>query len=388
MSDARELPVELAEALVAGQLAEQDAEAVAQALSDSEEAERVLAGVLLVHGLLAGSRADPEEALAAIQRRLAAETGSPSRRRRRLLWAAGVAAALLLAAGVALFFALTPPPGPIAARLVSGRPDGLPLGVSTVTYGQAVSASKAVELVCEEGSRVAMAPGSTLTIEGMTESDRWRIVLARGEVRCTVPSGEHPFRVRTAVADVVTEGTEFTVRLGGSGGGPRGMAVAVAEGKVRVEQPGLASVRVEAGGLRLFPKPSDPGQAAALAMSLLFPGERVQGIRSKQKGGVIEAEAWIQGREVEVELTPDGAVRSYGRELAAEDLPERLPPAVRRAVEMSLGPDVAWLEAERETRGGVTTYGIVVRARGRKVELDIDADGRVIHKEEEEHDRD
>jgi len=356
----------------------------ANCLWSSEEAERGLAGVLLVHGLLAGSRADPEQALAAIQRRLAAETDGPPCTRHGLLWAAGIAAVLVLLIGAAaLYVALTPPPGPIAARLVSGRPDGLPLGASTVTYGQPVSASKAVELVCEEGSRLAMAPGSTLTIEGMTETDRWRIALARGEVRCTVPSGEHPFRVRTAVADVVTEGTDFTVRLGGDDGGPGGMAVTVAEGKVRVEQPGLASVRVEAGGLRLFPTPPDPGQAVALALSLLFPGERVQGIRSEQVGGAIEVEAWIQGQEVEVELTPDGAVQSYSRELPAEELPEALPPAIRRAVGMRLGPDVAWIEAEREVRGGATTYEVVVRARGRDVELHIDADGRVIHTEED-----
>jgi len=384
MADARELPVELAEGLVAGQLDERDAETLAQALSDSEEAERGLAGVLLVHGLLAGSRADPEEALAAIQRRLAAETDGPPRVRHGLLWAAGIAAVLVLLIGAAaLYVVLTPPPGPIAARLLSGRPDGLPLGASTVTYGQPVSASKAVELACEDGSQVAMAPGSTLTIVGVTETDRWRIALARGEVRCTVPSGEHPFRVRTTVADVVTEGTEFTVRLGGADGGPQGMAVTVAEGKVRVEQTGLAGVRVQVGGLRLFPTPSDPGQAVALALGLLFPGERTRGIRTKETDGVIEVEAWIQGREVEVELTPDGAVRSYGRELPAEELPEALPPAVRRAVERRLGPDVAWLEAERETRGGATTYEVVVRARGRKIELHFDADGSVVHSEED-----
>lgn len=386
MPDARQLPDELAEALVAGQLDGQDAETAAQALAAGGEAERALAGVLLVHGLLAGRRAEPEAALAAIRRRLAAERAGSPRVRRWLPWAAGIAAMLLLAAGVALHVALRPPPAPVAARLVSGRPDGLPLGASTVPYGQAVLASKAVELACDDGSQVEMAPGSTLTIQGQAGADRWRIDLARGEVRCTVPGGERPFRVRTGVADVVTEGTEFSVRLGGDERGARGMAVAVAKGRVRVEQPGLASVRVAAGGLRLFPAPPDPGQAAALALSLLFPGERAQGIRRSQEHGAIEVEAWIQGQEVEVTLTADGTVRSYGRELPADELPGALPPAVRRAVEARLGHDVAWLEAEMEVRGGATTYEVGVRAQGREVELHFDADGNPIAKEDGDRD--
>ena len=372
MDDANRLSDEMAEDLLAGA---RDAEGLAQ----SAGAARDFAGALLIHGLLAGREADPEKALTAIRRRLNARR-APARR--WLPWAAAVAASLLIAVVASLLLPPRRTALPAGARVMCGLPEGMePDGA--VPLQRSISAREEyVALLCGDGSRVEMAPGSSLTIRGETGGDRWRIELAAGAVQCDVPAGERPFRISTRAGDVVTEGTRFAVRLAEGDAGLPGLAVSVAEGRVRVEQPPRGSARVAAGGLRLFPAPTASEQGASLALRLLFPGEAVQSVAVKLAGGVLEIEGRIGGLEVEAAVAPDGSVQSYSRELPRGDLPGALPAPVRDALRARFGPDAQWVEADVEFRGGGVAYEVTLRVQGKEAEAKLDANGNFIRKED------
>lgn len=383
MEEACRLPDETAEDLLAGELAEGDAEAASQAFSQSAGAARELAGALLVHGLLAGREADPERALAAIRRRLDAPARRRSRVRRWVPWAAAIAASLLLAVAGSLLIAPRRAAVPPGARLVGGSLEGVEPGKAAVPLGRAISAGKEpVVLACDDGSRLDVAPGSRLTLHGKAGGDRWRVELAAGALACTVPGGERPFRVCTRAGDVVTEGTRFSVRLAEDDAGLRGLAVSVAEGRVRVERPPSGSASVAAGGLRLFPAPTATEQGPSLALRLLFPGEAVSYVATKPVGGLIEIEGKIGALDVEAVVAPDGSVQSYSRELPQGDLPGALPAPVREAVRARFGPDAQWVEAEVESRGGAAAYEVTLRVQGKEVEVKLDADGHFLRKED------
>ncbi len=374
MNGAIRLPDEVAEDLLVGGLAEGDARALLERAGAAEE----LAGALLVHGLLAGREADPERALDAIRRRL----GERRPVRRWGLWAAAGAAALLIAVVASILLAPRQPPLPAGAQVMAGLPEGMEPG-GAVPLGRAISAGESfVALACADGSRVVLAPGSSLTLHGETGGDRWRVELAAGALNCTVPAGERPFRVCTRAGDVVTEGTRFGVRLGQGDDGTWGLAVSVAEGRVRVERPPLGSARVAAGGLRLFPAPDASGRGASLALRLLFPGEAVHSIATKLEGGVLEIEGKIGALEVEAKVASDGAVQSHSRELPLNDLPGALPAAVRDAIRARFGPDAEWVEAEVEVCGGSTAYEVTLRVGGKEVEERLDAKGNFMRKED------
>lgn len=367
MDEPRRLADEEAEELVAGESGGE-----APGVSGRE-----LAASLLIHGLLAGRQAEPEKALAAIRLRLGARERLKGRR--RLLWAGAVAAGLILGAALSLLLPPRKPTIPPGALVVSGSPEGLEAGAARVPLGRRISAGKApVTLACSDKSLVELAPGSSLTLHGRKGGDRWRLALDAGAVQCEVPRGEQPFRVCTRAGDVVTEGTRFGVRLAAGGDARLGLAVSVAEGRVRVERPPLGSVAVPAGALRLFPAPAASGEGALLALRLLFPGEAVQGVTAKLDGPVIEIEGKIGDLEVEAKVAPDGLVQSHSRELP----PAGLPAAVRAAVRARYGPDAQWVEAELEVRGGSTAYEVTLRVKGKEVEERLDPDGNFIRKED------
>ncbi|MBM4043313.1 MAG: hypothetical protein FJ290_32900 [Planctomycetes bacterium] len=377
MNDASRLPDEVAEDLLSGGLAEGDA----QRLRQGAGAARDFAGALLVHGLLAGREADPEKALAAIRHRL----GKRSPARRWLLWTAAVAAALLIAIAGSLLLPPWRTMAPSGAHVVSGTLEGIEPGSAEVPLGRAIGTGREhVVLACREGSRLDVAPESSLTLRGKAGRDRWRIELAAGGVQCDVPNGQDPFRVCTRAGDVVTEGTRFSVRLAEGYKGLWGLAVSVAEGRVRVERRPQPNVGVAAGGLRLFPAPTASRQEALLALRLLFPGEAVEYLATKSVGGLLEIEGWIGDQDVEAVVAPDGSVQSYSRELPRGELPGALPAPVREALRARFGPDAQWVEAEVEFRGGTVAYEVTLRVQGKEVEAKLDADGRFLGREENE----
>ncbi len=377
---------ELTEDLIAGRLSQQDSRLLSRALQESPGATSATARVLMIHGMLAGRATEPERALVAIKARIRWGTSGTVRaevqpNRRRLLWAAGLAALLLIAAGVGLHVAMqkpvareTPP-----ARLVSGSIEGLTAETNEIPRGRQVSTGAApAELLCGDGSRIQLELQSIVTVHGADEDDRWRIELAGGGIRCTVPDGRRPFRVSTPLADVVTEGTQFAVRIGEDAGGTRALLVGVTEGTVRVERPGLPFERLAVGNLRVFPPPSAGDQAARLALRLLFPGEPIESIELIKKGGRFEIGCKIGEGGVEAKVTPGGTVLSCSREFSSRELPEALPENIRRAIEARHGADIQWDEAEVEFIKGTTLYEVEIRVRGKEHELKLDSDGRFI----------
>jgi hypothetical protein len=119
--------------------------------------------------------------------------------------------------------------------LVEGSPrDRLRTGEAVRIAG---SAPAVVHLA--DGSRAELDPASEAVLAGRAGRARQVIALDRGGGRFTVRPGAGEFRVETPLGSVTALGTQFTVRLvrgeRKEGDRRRSLAVAVAEGSVRVD---------------------------------------------------------------------------------------------------------------------------------------------------------
>jgi ferric-dicitrate binding protein FerR (iron transport regulator) len=373
---------ELTQDLLAGRLDPGDAPALSRVLEASPVARRDLDEQLLVHALLTARSADPTKALANVKGRLRA-----SQVRRRLLWAAALAASVIVAIGLLMLFAPRKAADRAVARLVSGSVKGIPAEATPreILPGQSLATGDApASLECNDGSRVELNPASRIILRGQVEADRCRVELVEGAIRCATVAGDEPFRVCTPVGDVVTEGTEFGVRLAA---GQRGFAVTVTQGSVRVERPGVSSVRVPANRLWVSPTLSAAKESAELTLELLFPGERVQDAKAELEAGLLELEGKIGGADVEATVEADGTVRDYSRELPREVLPAALPQAVRRAVQAAFKGRIEWVAAEVKYAGGTTGFEVELQVNGKKLELKLDANGNRAKDNEREEQR-
>ena len=377
------------EALIAGTLCPADAKRLSAELGRDEASVAELRGVLLVHGLLAGRMADPEQGLAAVKARLRRRQPTPSSSSRgRLMWAAALAASVLLAVGIAMHIANRPdgsrPPAgaPPVVRLVGGQIEGLPDDATEAPIGQALTAGHdGATLLCRDGSRLELEAGTTVTLRGETGEDRWRVDLSEGGLDCTVSDGQRPFRVSTAIADVVTEGTAFDVRVSRPDWPCRCVLVGVTEGAVRIEQPGGPGSRLAANAMRVFPSPHNERRLAVPILELVFPGQDIRGAGAGTaiEDGKMEIRSRMASGEVEVSVAPDGTVVGYSRELPGGDVPQDLPDAVRDSIERRFGANVTWTEIEVEFSKGAVFYEMELRVRGEEVEVRLDAGGNIVH---------
>ncbi len=197
---------------------------------------------------------------------------SPKPARRRLmptLWAAGTAAL----AGIALF---------LAAPSLMVR-----LQADYTTDSAALR-----DLVLEDGSRVALAPGSAVAVSFAPASRT--VTLLKGEAFFEVkPDAARPFSVAARDVRTTVVGTAFDVRLD-----PDAVEVAVNEGKVRVDGAGRAESLIAGEALRL----SDAGaavrrQVAAESVAAWRQGSLVLEDRSFA-ASVAEVERYLPARIV------------------------------------------------------------------------------------------
>ena len=228
----------LVDAYLSGDAAPADCAALHEALRSDPAARRRLVerALLEVHLYRAcSSGAAAPQALA-----LARASVRPIWRRPVAYLAA--AAAVVLAVGAGLAWRVTHPArqAPFhevlsGSILVEGAPR------ERLQSGDLVRVAGAAPAVVRltDGSRAELDPSSEVLLKGRVGAARQVVDLERGGGRFSVRPNGGPFRVDTPVGSVTALGTQFTVRLlredRKEGERRRAMAVAVAEGSVRVD---------------------------------------------------------------------------------------------------------------------------------------------------------
>ena len=118
---------------------------------------------------------------------------------------------------------------------------------------------------------------------------------------------------------------------------------------------------------------------AVLQSLLAFrPGAVVGEVKRKTKGQrtVYEVDLEVEGKEVEVELGPDGTIRRTKEEIDVTEVPQAVADAVAR-----LYPQVAVKEAEKETQGDRTVFEVVLEIDGEEFDVKLTPEGEVIEDE-------
>jgi ferric-dicitrate binding protein FerR (iron transport regulator) len=233
-------------------------------------------------------------------------------RRARRLVPLAAAATLLLAAGVAVWSRDARVDGGDAA---GARVAAAPARAVTAPVGRPDS------LVLADGSRVVLAPGSTLEIAAGYGAERRELTL-RGVAHFVVRhDAARPFVVRAGAARVRDVGTAFVVRSDAGADG-RTVAVSVTEGVVALAPADAA------GGATRGAAPGASDAAAAAAEHELRAGDRGTlapdgAVRVARGGATPDDVAWMQGRLV-YRAAPIAEVRAdlrrwYGVELQLAD---------------------------------------------------------------------
>ena len=341
------------------------------------EDSRRLPQAMFIHGLLAGKHADPDKLLSKIR---------PDRRLGPLRVLA-LAASLILGAVLLWLAYCKMPERPTAvataAELTAGRLKDTPADSKLIALAKIVSTEdETASILCRDGSSLELEAGSIMRILGPVHSDRWRVELLAGAIKCTVPQGHRPFRLVARAADVITESTQFSVRTGAIRTGASGIVVRVTEGTVRVESRGRPIVKVSADEIRIVPEPGGSNEHALLALLLLFPEELVKDVKTEWKGDLLEIEGKVVDGEVEAIIAPGGIVESYALEVSGGRLDAEVPNLIRQAIKMEFGAGVTLLEVGTKFEKGLKTYEVEIRSKGRDIEVELDPFGNIIGREE------
>lgn len=116
-----------------------------------------------------------------------------------------------------------------------------------------------------------------------------------------------------------------------------------------------------------------------------YPGAVVDEVERKARGGrrVYKVDLEFEGRDVELELGADGAIRRAKEEIDAAALPQPVANAIAR-----LYPQATVTEGEKETRGDRTVFRLELAIDGEESDIEIAPDGTVIREEAGERDED
>jgi uncharacterized membrane protein YkoI len=134
--------------------------------------------------------------------------------------------------------------------------------------------------------------------------------------------------------------------------------------------------------------------AAADAVKKAFPKATIEEVEREREGLVLyEVELKADGKEIEVEVTPDGQIVAVEREVAKEDLPEAVAKALGK-----LAGDAKIQEIEKEEVHAVlklvkldtprVVYEAEFMQNGKEVEVKIAGDGTLLGREVEDEDDD
>lgn len=183
-----------------------------------------------------------------------------------------------------------------------------------------------------DGSRVTLAPGSTLTSRGPF-GDSSRALHLVGEALFTVARAHAPFVVHAAGIRVQDLSTAFMVRTVAAGGGERARAlVSVTQGAVQVSagawrdtvREGHALYVVGSGAHQTLGADVARGSVAWTSGALLFTDEPVAAIVERLErwtGLTIDVDAALRGRTVTVTIeseSPEGAVQRLAEALGGK----------------------------------------------------------------------
>lgn len=121
------------------------------------------------------------------------------------------------------------------------------------------------------------------------------------------------------------------------------------------------------------------------AVKAKFPdAEIVAAEKEKDKDKTIyELNIKVKGQEIDVELTEDGKIISIEKTIAAKDLPK----VVAEALEKKY-PKAEITKAEEITKDDKTSYEMLIKVGGKKLEVVFDAQGKFIEEEDKSKDKD
>lgn len=129
-------------------------------------------------------------------------------------------------------------------------------------------------------------------------------------------------------------------------------------------------------------KQSEVPEAVMKAFSAKYPKAKPTGFEKETAKGKTEYEVTFEegGKRTEVSLAPDGTVLSEEQRLSTAELPAD----VQKGLAASKYAHAKVIRAEKELKGGATTYEVVVEEKGKKEELVFDSQGKLL-KSGEEH---
>jgi len=118
------------------------------------------------------------------------------------------------------------------------------------------------------------------------------------------------------------------------------------------------------------------------AITSSFPEGIIHDVSLEDENGtdVYEAEIVENEHKYDVQISLDGEILEIEQEIEPENLPETIAESIYAEY-----PGAGILIAEKVTRGQVTVYEVEVLSSGRKIEVEIDDNGKIIE-EKVEHD--
>lgn len=144
-------------------------------------------------------------------------------------------------------------------------------------------------------------------------------------------------------------------------------------------------------------KPKGPAlpSAAAAAVKKAFPKATITEVEVEREHGMklYEVELTQDGKETEVEVSPDGVIVGVETQVAEKDLPNAVKKAIAKAAK---GAKILKIEKEEvravvklvELKTPRVIYEAELAKDGKKMELEISADGTILSKEADDDDDD
>jgi uncharacterized membrane protein YkoI len=120
-------------------------------------------------------------------------------------------------------------------------------------------------------------------------------------------------------------------------------------------------------------------KAVVNAVKAKFEGAKLTGAEKETKDGKTTYEVTFthKGKKLEAILTAEGKILAVEKAIAVADLPR----AVTEGVAAKY-PKAKIKGAEEITKGGKTLYEVVIETAGKKIEVVLDAKGKIIETEE------
>ena len=176
-----------------------------------------------------------------------------------------------------------------------------------------------------------------------------------------------------------------------------GKAFSLADPKVAYEVRftlGRSKRRITVAGAQAAPGVVLP-QAAREAVQAAFPGATLGKVEVEREFGLTLYEVVIQhnGRNLEVEVAADGTIAEVGGSASREDLPQAVADSIAEAAKGGKVVELDKVEARAvarlvELEEPLVTYEAEIARDGERLEVEVAADGTILHVERDDDDDD